>query len=232
MRTSDQLNRPAKPVMNPSLRPALLGSFFAILIVIATGCAASDPIRSPSLATMAQPAPDSFDVRMATSQGEIDFRFYRDWSPAGVDRAFYLFRNNFYEGARFYRVINGFVAQFGGSGDAEVDSIWRTMVINDEPVRQSNLRGTISFARAGRKTRSFTMYINLVDNARLDSLEAGGVIGYPPIGRIINSTMTTVDSLYSGYGAAPMRTNLSADVLRESYPQLDSIAVTSVTQMW
>jgi len=217
--------------MHASTRSVLFGLFLTASILLATGCGTSDPLRSPSLATMAQPAPDSFDVEMTTSAGAINLRFYRDWSPKGVDRAFYLFRNNYYEGTRFYRVVDGFVAQFGGSGDADVDSVWNSMSIQDEPVRQSNLRGTISFARAGRNSRNTTMYINLVDNTRLDSLDAGGVIGYPPIGRIIRG-MTTVDSLNGEYGAAPMRTNLTADILRQEYPRLDSIAATRVTRMW
>ena len=217
--------------MRTSTRSVLFGLFLTASVLWATGCGSSDPLRSPSLATMAQPAPDSFDVQMLTSAGPIQLRFYRDWSPKGVDRAFYLFRNNYYEGTRFYRVIDGFVAQFGGSGDADVDSVWRSMSIQDEPVRTSNKRGTISFARAGRNSRNTTMYINLVDNTRLDSLDAGGVVGYPPIGRIIGG-MAAVDSLNGEYGAAPMRTNLTADVLRQEYPRLDSIAATSVTRMY
>ena len=217
--------------MRAPARSVFFGFFVTAAVLIATGCGSSDPLRSPSLATMAQPAPDSFDVEMLTSAGPITLRMYRDWSPKGVDRAFYLFRNNYYEGTRFYRVINGFVAQFGGSGDADVDSVWSSMSIQDEPVRSSNVRGTISFARAGRNTRNTTMYINLVDNTRLDSLDAGGVIGYPPIGRILRG-MATVDSLNGEYGAAPMRTNLTANVLRQEYPRLDSIAATRVTRMW
>jgi len=217
--------------MRAPLRSVLFGVVVTASVLIATGCGSSDPLRSPSLATMAQPAPDSFDVEMLTSAGPINFRFYRSWSPKGVDRAFYLFRNNYYEGTRFYRVINGFVAQFGGSGDADVDSVWSSMSIQDEPVRTSNLRGTISFARAGRASRNTTMYINLVDNTRLDSLDAGGVIGYPPIGKVIRG-LAAVDSLNGEYGAAPMRTSLTADVLRSEYPRLDSIAATRVTRMW
>ncbi len=217
--------------MRTPARSVLFGFILTASILLATGCGSSDPLRSPSLATMAQPAPDSFDVEMLTSAGAVNLRFYRDWSPKGVDRAFYLFRNNYYEGTRFYRVIDGFVAQFGGSGDADVDSVWQDMSIQDEPVRASNRRGTISFARAGRASRNTTMYINLVDNTRLDSLDAGGVIGYPPIGRVIRG-MVAVDSLNGEYGAAPMRTSLTADVLRAEYPRLDSIAATRVTRMW
>ncbi len=213
------------------MKSVVLGIVLTAIIMIAVGCSSSDPLRSPSLATLSQPAPDSFQVEMITSAGTIDFRFYRHWSPLGVDRAFYLFKNNFYEGTRFYRVIEGFVAQFGGSGDAEIDSIWRNMSINDEPVRTSNATGTISFARAGRRSRSMTMFINLVDNPRLDSLNAGGVVGYPPIGKIVGG-MDVLESLYSGYGAAPMRSEHTAEVLDRDFPQLDSIAATSVIRMW
>jgi peptidyl-prolyl cis-trans isomerase A (cyclophilin A) len=199
--------------------------------ILASGCGTSDPLWKPSLATLARPAPDSFEVAMVTSSGTIDFRFYREWSPLGVDRAFYLFKNNFYEGARFYRVIDDFVAQFGGSGDAKLDSLWREMIINDEPVRAPNLKGTIAFARAGARTRSMTMYVNLKDNLRLDSLDSGQVVGYPPIGRVVGG-WDIVENLYSGYGAAPIRTDLSASTLSRDFPQLDSIASTTITRMW
>ncbi|NNF03767.1 MAG: peptidylprolyl isomerase [Rhodothermales bacterium] len=195
------------------------------------GCGTSDPILDPSFVTLNRAAPDSFDVEMTTSEGPVRLRFNRAWSPLGVDRAFYLFNNNFYEGARFYRVIDGFVAQFGGSGEVMVDSLWRELAINDEPVRAGNARGTIAFARAGPRSRSFTMYINLADNFRLDTLTAGGVRGYPPIGRVIDG-MAVVDSLYGGYGARPMGTDLGARTLRYEYPQLDSIAATSIVRMY
>ena len=202
-----------------------------LLILLAAGCASSDPLYSPSFATLNRPAPDSFDVVMTTSEGDVTFRLIRSWSPLGVDRAFYLFRNDFYEGARFYRVIDDFVAQFGGSGEARLDSLWREIPINDEPVRASNRRGTLSFARSGPRTRTFVMYVNLADNTRLDSLDAAGVIGYPPIGRVIDG-MAVIDSLYSGYGPQPMRTDLTAETLRREYPRLDSISATRVTRMY
>ncbi|PIQ61264.1 MAG: hypothetical protein COV99_09840 [Bacteroidetes bacterium CG12_big_fil_rev_8_21_14_0_65_60_17] len=198
---------------------------------IMMGCASSDPLYSPSFATLNRPAPDSFDVEVLTSAGMFELRLIRDWSPLGVDRAFYLFRNNFYEGARFYRVIDGFVAQFGGSGDAALDSIWRALPIADEPVRRTNARGTLAFARAGARSRSMTMFINLADNARLDSVDSGDVVGFPPLGRVTRG-MDTVDSLFSGYGPVPMRSDLTAATLREQYPQLDSIAATHVTRMY
>jgi cyclophilin family peptidyl-prolyl cis-trans isomerase len=212
--------------------------FFLPALVVATllyaGCAStgSDPIREPSFLTLNSAAPDSFDVEMVTSAGTIELRLVRPWSPQGVDRAYYLFENNFHSGARFYRVVENFVAQFGGSGDVRIDSLWRTMPIADEPVRANNARGTIAYARGGARSRSFTFYINLKDNFGLDTNDgAENVIGFPPIGRVIRG-MDVVDSLYSGYANQPMRTDLSASVLRFQYPRLDSIATTRVTKTW
>ncbi len=198
---------------------------------IMMGCATSDPLYSPSFATLNRAAPDSFDVEVLTSAGAFELRLVRNWSPLGVDRAFYLFRNNFYEGARFYRVIDGFVAQFGASGDAALDSIWRALPIADEPVRHTNARGTLAFARAGARSRSMTMFINLADNARLDSVDSGDVVGFPPMGRVVRG-MSTVDSLFSGYGPVPMRTDLTADALRDQFPRLDSISATRISRMY
>ncbi|MBO6574115.1 MAG: peptidylprolyl isomerase [Rhodothermales bacterium] len=203
-----------------------------LLVVALAGCSASDPITQPSLVSLHQAAPDSFEVRMETSEGALNLRLYRNWSPEGVDRAYYLFRNNFYEGARFYRVVEDFVAQFGGSGDPVIDEQWRQMPLNDEPVRASNERGTLSFARAGARTRSFTMFINLKDNIHLDADRSSrNVVGFPPIGRVVEG-MDIVERLFSAYGNEPMRTDLGARTLAAEYPELDSIAVTTVVRAW
>ncbi|MFT5141776.1 MAG: peptidyl-prolyl cis-trans isomerase A (cyclophilin A) [Rhodothermales bacterium] len=202
------------------------------LFLLMIGCSASDPLMRPSLVSLHQPAPDSFQVEMMTSEGPFSLRLYREWSPLAVDRAYYLFENNFYEGARFYRVVENFVAQFGGSGDPLMDAQWREMPINDEPVRTSNVRGTLSFARAGARTRSFTMFVNLKDNQFLDADRgAANVTGFPPIGRVVHG-MDVVDRLFSGYRDAPMRTDLSSVVLAAEYPELDSISVTSIGRTW
>jgi peptidyl-prolyl cis-trans isomerase A (cyclophilin A) len=212
------------------MKAVLFGCVLTIAILF-SGCGTSDPMWKPSFATLAMHAPDSFDVAMETSSGTIDFRFVRQWSPLGVDRAFYLFKYNFFQGTRFYRVIDDFVAQFGGSGDAKLDSLWRSISIKDEPVLAQNRKGTISFARSGARTRSMTMYINLKDNLRLDSLDSGQVVGYPPIGRVVNG-WDVVENLYSAYGAAPMRTDLSTETFLRDFPQLDSIRSTVITRMW
>jgi peptidyl-prolyl cis-trans isomerase A (cyclophilin A) len=209
------------------MRSILLAS-----LLFLAACSATDPIAAPSLVSLHQPAPDSFQVEMATTSGDISLRLYRQWSPTGVDRAYYLFKNNFYEGARFYRVLEGFVAQFGGSGDPAVDEHWRGLPLNDEPVRTTNARGTITYARAGARTRSFTMFINLSDNPHLDRDRAArNVVGFPPIGRVV-AGIEVVESLFAGYGNDPMQTDLSSRVLQRDYPRLDSISATSISRSW
>lgn len=188
---------------------------------------------SPSLLT-AQ-APDSFLVAVETSEGTFTVKMRRHWSPAGVDRAYHLMDNDFYAGARIYRVVDGFVAQWGYSGDPVLDSVWRAHPLPDEPTMGSNVRGVMSYARAGPRTRSYQLFVNLVDNERLDRLMSSGVEGYPPIGEIV-SGLEVVDGFYGAYqDHMPSQDSiriLGNDYLRREYPQLDSIVSTRVTGSW
>lgn len=204
----------------------------AILAVAACGRSALyDP--SPSLLT-AQ-APDSFMVDVETSEGRFTVKMRRHWSPAGVDRAYHLMDNDFYAGARIYRVVDGFVAQWGYSGDPVLDSVWRAHSLPDEPTVASNVRGVVSFARGGPRTRSYQLFVNLVDNERLDRLMSSGVEGYPPIGEIV-SGLEVVDGFYGAYqDRTPSQDSiriLGNDYLRREYPQLDSIVSTRVVGSW
>lgn len=198
-------------------------------------CASNAALRSPSQEMLSATAPDSFVVEVETSEGTFYVQMTRAWSPLGVDRAYQLMGNDFYAGARFYRVLPGFVAQWGFSGDPVLDSTWREHPIPDEPTVASNERGTVSFARAGPETRSYTMFVNLVDNERLDSQMSGGVAGYPPIGRIIDG-VEVVDGFYAAYTEEPpLQDSISArgnEYLRRLYPQLDSIVATRVVVEW
>jgi cyclophilin family peptidyl-prolyl cis-trans isomerase len=184
---------------------------------------------------LAVAAPDSFLVEVLTSEGAFDVMMHREWSPLGVDRAYHLVGNDFYAGARFYRVVPGFVAQWGFSGDPALDSIWDERPIADEPTVASNARGTVSFARAGPETRSFTLFVNTVDNQRLDDVMAGGVAGYPPIGRIERGA-EVIDGFYAAYTEDPPMQDsiaqLGNEYLRRRYPQLDSIIGTRVIREW
>jgi cyclophilin family peptidyl-prolyl cis-trans isomerase len=141
----------------------------------------------------APPVPPVFRARCETSRGAFVVEVRREWAPHGADRCFALVASGFFDGSRFFRVVAGFIAQFGIAGDPAVTAAWRDRTIPDDPVRQSNTRGTIAFAMTGPGTRSTQLYVNLADNSRLDGL------GFAPIGRVA-SGMDVVDGLYAGYG--------------------------------
>jgi cyclophilin family peptidyl-prolyl cis-trans isomerase len=192
-------------------------------------------LYEPSPSLLATQAPDSFLVEFVTSEGPLQATFHRAWSPLAVDRAYVLFENDFYAGARIYRVVDGFVAQWGFSGDPVLDSVWKTHSLADEPVLESNVRGTISFARSGPESRSYTLFVNLADNPRLDTIEVGGIRGYPPIGRI-GQGLAAIDGFYGAYTEpGPRQDSLAAfgnDYARRHFPQLDSIVGTRVLRIW
>jgi len=141
----------------------------------------------------AAPAPDIFRVRFETSQGAFVVEAHREWAPRGADRFRELVAAGFFDDSRFFRVVAGFISQFGLPGDPAVNAAWKDKAIPDDPVRQSNVRGTLAFAMTGPDTRSTQLYINLADNSRLDAQ------GFAPIGRVVEG-MDVVDRLYAGYG--------------------------------
>ena len=207
-------------------------------MVSLAACAGSSPLLSPNPARLDREAPDSFDVRFETTRGVLLVRARRHWSPRGVDRFHYLASHGFYDGARFFRVIAGFVAQFGLSGRPAVDSVWQDRAILDEPVRETNRRGTLSYARGGPNTRSAQLYINLVDNPRLDTVST---FGFPPIGEVVEG-MLVADSLYAGYGGnrqqrlpGPSQDSIQVSgnaYLDHHFPRLDSIRQVKIVRAW
>jgi peptidyl-prolyl cis-trans isomerase A (cyclophilin A) len=208
----------------------------AALLVAAASCGGPNAaLWQPTPEMLAVPAPDSFVAELVTSEGSFDVAMHRAWSPLGVDRMYHLLGNDFYAGARFYRVVSGFVAQWGFSGDPALDSLWEGLPIDDEPVVGSNVRGTVSYARGGARTRSYTLFVNLVDNQRLDQIPAGGVVGYPPIGRVVRG-LDVIDGFYPGYTDDPPDQDsiaqLGNEYLRRRYPQLDSIVSTRILREW
>ncbi|MDP9120743.1 MAG: peptidylprolyl isomerase [Acidobacteriota bacterium] len=138
-------------------------------------------------------APEVFRVRFETSQGEMVVEAHREWAPHGADRLYELVAAGFFDDSRFFRVVPGFVAQFGIAGDPAVTAVWKERPIPDDPVREGNARGTVAFAMTGPGTRSTQLYINLADNARLNGQ------GFAPVGRV-TAGMDVVDRLYGGYG--------------------------------
>ena len=187
-------------------------------------------IWEPSASGLALQAPDSFRATFETSAGDFVVAFYRDWAPLGVDRIYYLTRYDFFAGARFFRVNPGLV-QFGLSGQPALDSVWADLSIPDDPLVQSNTRGTVSFAKAGPGTRLTQMFINRMDNAIYDTCCAGG---FPPVGRVV-SGMEVVDAFYGGHGETPVLDQDSIMIagngfLDRVYPGLDSIATTRISE--
>lgn len=168
-------------------------------------------------------APETFITRFETSKGNFDVQINRESSPKAVDRFYQLVKNHFFDTTLFYRVVPDFVAQFGIS-DSTKTAQWQKTKIPDEEVRQSNIKGALSFARAGKETRHDHLYLNLKDNLRLDTINRNGVKGFPAFGNVIKG-MEIVESLYSGYGNETMSKvdTLNYTQLLKKFPKLDLI---------
>jgi cyclophilin family peptidyl-prolyl cis-trans isomerase len=148
------------------------------------------------LASTAAPAhatPATYRARFVTSAGTFVIEVHRDWGPQGADRFYELVKSGYYDGQRFFRVLTGFMAQFGIHGDPKVSATWRDRRILDDPVRQSNTRGMVSFATAGPNTRTTQIFINYGNNQSLDGM------GFAPFGKVVEG-MEVVDHLFAGYG--------------------------------
>lgn len=218
---------------------SLLRTFPALgLLLVTVASSACDnprPLSEPRPQDLSRAAPDSFVVAVETSKGDFEVTMYREWSPVAVDRAYYLMNHSFYDGARFYRV-NAQYAQFGFSGQPALDSLWKPLTLPDEPVRASNVRGAVTFARAGPESRNYVLFINLRDNTFLDTWSGDGVEGFPPIGLVTNGLEVT-GALDDQFGDELMifEDSILAEgnaFFTRSYPQLDSIVSVQVVRRW
>ncbi|MGI8510509.1 MAG: peptidylprolyl isomerase [Gemmatimonadaceae bacterium] len=172
-----------------------LGTILPVMLILA-GCYAAykrpSVLLDPGSSALEERAPERFDVRFETSQGPVLLAVERDLAPYGVDRFYTLVCHGFYDGQRFFRVRAGFIAQFGLSGDPAVIAAWKHRAMPDDPVRETNARGTLAYAMTGPDTRTTQIYINLVDNPKLDAQ------GFAPFARV-TSGMDAVLRLYAGY---------------------------------
>jgi len=194
------------------------------LALLASVVACKDGDGSSSQSAVTGPAPDSFRVAFETSRGPFVVQVSRALSPKGADRFYELVQSKFFDDARFFRVVPGFVAQFGINDKPKVNDAWDAKTIPDEPVKETNARGTIVFATSGPDSRSHQLFINLVDNGRLDAM------GFAPFGRVVEG-MGVVDSLYADYGETPdqhMIQTLGNSYLERNFPKLDYIKSTRV----
>jgi peptidyl-prolyl cis-trans isomerase A (cyclophilin A) len=176
-------------------------------------------------ATLKAKAPDVFEVKFTTTKGDFVVQVNRAWAPIGADRFYNLVKHGFFTGAPFFRVVPGFIIQFGLSGDPAVNRAWQNANIHDDPVTQSNKPGYLTFATAGPNTRTTQLFINFGNNAGLDGQ------GFAPFGQV-TSGMDVVQSLYSGYGEQPNQGSITSQgnaYIEKNFPKIDSIKSATVT---
>jgi peptidyl-prolyl cis-trans isomerase A (cyclophilin A) len=196
---------------------------FALFIFGAQTLSWAGDLSNP--ASLNEKALDVYKVKFDTSQGTFEIEVHRDWAPNGADRFYNLVKNGFYNDTRFFRVIKGFMVQFGINGNPKISQVWRNANIADDPVEESNLRGFVTFATAGPNTRTTQVFINYGDNPSLDGR------GFAPFGKVI-SGLDVVQHLYSNYGEGaprgegPDQSRVQTEgnaYLQKNFPQLDYI---------
>jgi peptidyl-prolyl cis-trans isomerase A (cyclophilin A) len=187
---------------------------------------ADDPEQTLSIqeilmnpAQLNETAPDTFQVLFDTSKGEFTIDVTRAWAPKGADRFYNLVKNGYYDNCRFFRVVKGFMVQFGINGDPQLNGVWRSERIEDDRGKQSNVRGYITFAHAGPNTRTTQLFINFANNSFLDAQ------GFPPFGQVTRG-MEVVDSITDEYGEKPDQRRIQLEgnaYLENAFPNLDYI---------
>jgi peptidyl-prolyl cis-trans isomerase A (cyclophilin A) len=193
----------------------------------------TNPLLNPRSPQMNQTAPDSFRVKFETTKGDFIVAAHRSWAPLGTDRFYNLVTNGFFTEVAFFRVIPGFMAQFGISGDPKVAALWKDATIQDDPVVESNTRGRVTFAKTQfPNSRSTQFFINFGDNSNLDNH------GFAPFGEVVEG-MDVVDAIYSGYGEGaprgqgPDQSRIQAEgntYLKANFPNLDYIKKASIVE--
>jgi cyclophilin family peptidyl-prolyl cis-trans isomerase len=197
--------------------PRALAILLAALAALACG-------RERPPEVVAGPAPDSFRVALSTSKGDVVVAVYKAWSPHGADRFYQLVSERFFDDQRFFRVIPQYIAQFGANDDPEWNKRADKVKIPDDPPRESNRRGTLSFASDAPNTRSHQLFFNLKDNPKLDPQ------GFVPIGRVVEG-MAVLDSVFDDYGETPkyhLIATLGNNYLQRMFPKMDYIRTARV----
>jgi peptidyl-prolyl cis-trans isomerase A (cyclophilin A) len=185
-------------------------------------------LRNP--AALTEQAPATYRADFDTSKGRFTITVTRAWAPLGADRFYNLVKNGFYDDARFFRVIEGFMVQFGIHGNPTIAKAWMSARIPDDPVKQSNRRGYVTFATAGPNTRTTQVFINFRDNGNLDKM------GFAPFGEVTTG-MDVVDRLYNGYGEGapsgrgPEQGRIQSEgnvYLNKDFPRLDFVKAATI----
>ena len=175
-------------------------------------------------------APETFKVKFETTKGSFNVEVTRSSAPHGADRFYNLVRSGYFKDITFFRVVSGFMCQFGIHGDPKVSAAWRSAQVPDDPVKGSNTRGAITFATGGPNTRTTQLFINFVDNTRLDGS------GFSPFGKVTEG-MDVVDKINSEYGEGapdgrgPRQDRIQSEgnsYLKKDFPNLDHIKSASI----
>lgn len=197
---------------NPMHRPTLLGLAAVLSLVLSGACAKEATLPDP-------PAPAHFRVAFDTSTGPVVVAVSRADAPHGADRLYALVQAHFFDGARFFRVVPGFVVQFGLAADPALTKKWNK-TIPDDPVKGRNRRGTLVFAATSDpNSRTSQVFINLADNPPLDGM------GFTPVGKV-ETGMQNIDRIYSGDGEGPDQDQIvdhGNTYLTQKFPKLDFI---------
>jgi peptidyl-prolyl cis-trans isomerase A (cyclophilin A) len=201
----------------------------AVVCLLATVNARAD-VATPEKATATAPA--AYKAKFVTTKGDFTVEVHRDWAPQGADRFYNLVKMGFFTDLAFFRVIKGFMVQFGIHGDPKVAAQWKSAQIKDDPTgKQSNSRGMVTFATAGPNTRTTQLFINYGNNANLDSM------GFAPIGKVIGDGMKVVDAIEGMYGEGapggrgPSQGRIQSEgntYLKAEFPKLDYIKSASI----
>eukprot|EP00602_Paraphysomonas_sp_CaronLab_P007442 CAMPEP_0185018594 /NCGR_PEP_ID=MMETSP1103-20130426/1264_1 /TAXON_ID=36769 /ORGANISM="Paraphysomonas bandaiensis, Strain Caron Lab Isolate" /LENGTH=202 /DNA_ID=CAMNT_0027548449 /DNA_START=39 /DNA_END=647 /DNA_ORIENTATION=+ len=174
--------------------------------------------------TVSSVADDSYFVKFTVNlgnkkKGSFTLQINPSWAPLGSARMRELVEQHVFDSARFFRVVPGFMAQFGIPAKPEIAAHWRDQKLKDDPVKESNTRGRISFATSGADSRTTQMFINFVDNSNLDAM------GFSPFGYVVEG-MDVVDQIYSGYGEKPNQQSIQMEgnkYLKKNFPKLSYI---------
>ena len=197
-----------------------------VTAVLLAACGTKEPVaKEPEKKREPVRAPAVFKMRMETTEGPVVVEVQRDWAPRGADHFYTLVTGKFFDGVKFHRVVRDFVAQFGINPDMQTDQLWRSFELIDDPVKEKNRRGTLTFAARGPNTRTTQLFFNLADNLTLDK------DGFTPVGRVL-SGMEVLDRLTFVYGDLPPRgrgpdprkiQTLGYGYLAREFPRLDTI---------
>jgi peptidyl-prolyl cis-trans isomerase A (cyclophilin A) len=202
-------------------------------MMLTTAALADTSVKAPSPAEATATAPPVYKVKMTTTKGDFTIEVHRDWAPLGADRFYNLVKLGYFTDVAFFRVVKGFMVQFGIHGDPAVNKAWQKARIQDDPTgKQSNTKGMVTFAMAGPNTRTNQIFINYGDNARLDSM------GFPPFGKVVQG-MDVVDAIEGMYGeGAPQgsgpRQNRIQDegnaYLKAEFPKMDYLKKAAIVK--